>query len=203
MYTLVFYLAIETKYNVTAILGWHDSNSTSNLYVLYIELAHSTKQSRRLVLENFIPVLCSLFSRWKKHFYGLCSWVLGLQNIVSPLCQHATFIQCVKYGNTYPDKSFCLHMGGGGWGLIFYKMFPDFHKFLHFADAQIYAKWDILVFLMYWVVQLSLLWDRNPAKSKKVYIEAPKRIHLPTAYLKRVRVDSIDSRRHNQVFARR
>ena len=109
------------------------------------------------MLANFIPVIYSLFG--SKTFYGLWSCVLGLQNIVPPLCQHATFIQCVKYGNTYPDKSFCLHMGGRGWGdgVIFYKMFPDFHIFLYFADAQIYAKWDILVFLMYWVVHLSLL----------------------------------------------
>ena len=29
-----------------------------------------------------------------------------------PLCQQATSIQCVKYGNTFTGKSFCWHTGG-------------------------------------------------------------------------------------------
>ena len=35
-----------------------------------------------------------------------------------PLCQQATSIQCVKYGNTYTDKSFCWHTGGGGGDIL-------------------------------------------------------------------------------------
>ena len=38
-----------------------------------------------------------------------------------PLCQQATSIQCVKYGNTYTDKSVCWHTGGGG-GVITSKL---------------------------------------------------------------------------------
>ena len=37
------------------------ANSTINLKVLYIKLAHNTKQFRRLVLENFITVINFLF----------------------------------------------------------------------------------------------------------------------------------------------
>ena len=33
---------------------------------------------------------------------------------VPPLCQPATSIQCVKYGNTYTGKSFCWPRGRGG-----------------------------------------------------------------------------------------
>ena len=36
------------------------------------------------------------------------------------VCQQATSIQSVKYGNTYAGKSFCWHTGGGG-GKIFKK----------------------------------------------------------------------------------
>ena len=46
----------------------------------------------------------------EKVFYGLRPWVFGLLNI-SPLCQRATSIQCVKYGNTYTGKSFYWHTG--------------------------------------------------------------------------------------------
>ena len=37
------------------------TNSTFNLYALYIKLAQNTKQVRRLVLENFITVINFLF----------------------------------------------------------------------------------------------------------------------------------------------
>ena len=40
----------------------------------------------------------------------------GAAEHLSPLCQQATSIQCVKYGNTYTCKSFCWHTGGGGGG---------------------------------------------------------------------------------------
>ena len=33
------------------------ANSTFNLYVLYVKLAHNTKQFRRLVLESLITVI--------------------------------------------------------------------------------------------------------------------------------------------------
>ena len=39
------------------------TNSTFNLYVLYIKLAQNTKQLRRLVIENFITVIHFLFGR--------------------------------------------------------------------------------------------------------------------------------------------
>ena len=39
---------------------------------------------------------------------------LGLLIIFPPVCQQATSIQSVKYGNTYAGKSFCWHTGGGG-----------------------------------------------------------------------------------------
>ena len=61
----------------------HLSNSTFNLYVLYIELAQNTTEFRRLVQENFITVIYFLFGR--KGFYGLKPWVFGLQNIFNPL----------------------------------------------------------------------------------------------------------------------
>ena len=44
----------------------------------------------------------------EKAFYGLRSWVFGLLNI----CQQATSVQSVIYGNTYAGKSFCWHTGG-------------------------------------------------------------------------------------------
>ena len=37
------------------------TNSTFNLYVLYIKLAQNTKKFRRLDLENFITVIHFLF----------------------------------------------------------------------------------------------------------------------------------------------
>ena len=37
------------------------ANSTFNLYVLYIKLAHDTKQFMRLVLENFITIIHFLY----------------------------------------------------------------------------------------------------------------------------------------------
>ena len=39
------------------------ANSTFNLNLLYIKLAHNTKQFRRLVIENFITVFNFLFGR--------------------------------------------------------------------------------------------------------------------------------------------
>ena len=85
------------------------THSTFNLYVLYNKLAQNTKQFKRLVLENFISYSV------EKAFYGLRPWVFGLLNIFPPpLCQQATSIQCVKYGNTYTGQSFCWHTGGGG-----------------------------------------------------------------------------------------
>ena len=79
------------------------ANSTFILFVLYIKLAQNTKQFRRLVLENFITVINFLFGR--KGYFGLRPWVFGLLNIFPPLCQQATSIQCVKYGNTYTCKA--------------------------------------------------------------------------------------------------
>ena len=94
-----------------------------------------TKQSRRLVLENFISVLYSLFSRKTTTFYGLCSWVWGLQNIV-PLLPACHFHTMCKIRQLISRPKLLLAHGGG---VIFYKKIPDFHIFLHFADAQIYA----------------------------------------------------------------
>ena len=94
------------------------ANSTSNLYVLYIKLAHNMNQTRRLVLENPVenPFLSFIPYSVEKVFYGLWSWFFELQNIIpcplvpetfrATLCQKATFIR-VKQGNTYTDKSFC------------------------------------------------------------------------------------------------
>ena len=60
-------------------------------------------------------LLLSLISySFEKAFYGLRPWIFGLLNIFPPLCQQATSIQCVKYGDTYTGKSFCLDTGGGG-----------------------------------------------------------------------------------------
>ena len=52
---------------------------------------------------------------------GLGPGFFELLNIFPPppVCQQATSIQCVKYGNTYTCKSFCWHTGGGG--MIFLK----------------------------------------------------------------------------------
>ena len=47
---------------------------------------------------------------------GLGPGFFGLLNIFPLVCQQATSIQCVKYGNTYTWKSFCWHTGGGGGG---------------------------------------------------------------------------------------
>ena len=49
------------------------TNSTFNLYVLYIKLAQNTKQFRRLVLENVITAIHFLFGR--KGI--LWAWALG------------------------------------------------------------------------------------------------------------------------------
>ena len=48
----------------------------------------------------------------EKAFYGLRPRDFELLNISPPLCQQATSIQCVKYGNTYTCKSLCWHTGG-------------------------------------------------------------------------------------------
>ena len=48
----------------------------------------------------------------EKGFYGLRPWVFGLLNIFPPVCQQATSVQSVIYGNTYAGKSFCWHTGG-------------------------------------------------------------------------------------------
>ena len=60
------------------------TNSTFNLYVLYIKLAQNTKQFRRLVLENFITAIHFLFGR-----NGiLWAWALGFwaAEHLSPPC---------------------------------------------------------------------------------------------------------------------
>ena len=60
------------------------TNSTFNLYVLYIKLAQNTKQFRRLVLENFITAIHFLFSG--KGI--LWAWALGFwaAEHLSPPC---------------------------------------------------------------------------------------------------------------------
>ena len=60
------------------------TNSTFNLYVLYIKLAQNTKQFRRLVLENFITAIHFLFGR--KGI--LWAWALGFwaAEHLSPPC---------------------------------------------------------------------------------------------------------------------
>ena len=60
------------------------TNSTFNLYVLYVKLAQNTKQFRRLVLENFITAIHFLFGR--KGI--LWAWALGFwaAEHLSPPC---------------------------------------------------------------------------------------------------------------------
>ena len=60
------------------------TNSTFNLYVLYIKLAQNTKQFRRLVLENSITAIYFLFGR--KGI--LWAWALGFwaAEHLSPPC---------------------------------------------------------------------------------------------------------------------
>ena len=62
----------------------HLTNSTFNLYVLYIKLAQNTKQFRRLVLENFITAIHFLFGRKG----NLWAWALGFwaAEHLSPPC---------------------------------------------------------------------------------------------------------------------
>ena len=43
--------------------GINLANSSFNLYLLYVKLAHNTKQFRRLVLENSITVFNFLFGK--------------------------------------------------------------------------------------------------------------------------------------------
>ena len=43
---------------------------------------------------------------------GLGPGFLGYGTSFPPVCQQATSIHCVKYGNTYTGKSFCWHTGG-------------------------------------------------------------------------------------------
>ena len=75
-----------------------------------MKLAQNTKQFRRLVLENFNAVIHFLFGR-KGILWALGFWAAE-QLPPPPLCQQATSLQCVKYGNTYTDESFCWHMRG-------------------------------------------------------------------------------------------
>ena len=65
------------------------TNSTFNLYVLYIKLAQNKKQFRRLVLENFITAIHFLFGR--KAYYGLGPWAFGLLNNFPPLVPTSHF----------------------------------------------------------------------------------------------------------------
>ena len=64
-----------------------------------------------------------------RHSIFICS-IAGFRAInyssPPPLCQHATFIYCAKYVNTYTSKSFCWHKGAG---TICHKTFPKFHMF--------------------------------------------------------------------------
>ena len=90
------------------------TNSTFNLYLLYIKLAQNTKQFRRLVLENFTTVIHFLFGR-KGILWALTLGFWAAEHL-PPLCQQATSIQIVQYGNTYTGKTFCWHTGGGGGG---------------------------------------------------------------------------------------
>ena len=83
------------------------ADSTFNLFILYIKLAQNTKQFRRLVLENFITVIHFLFGR--KGILWALALGFGAAEHLSPLCQQATSIQCVNYGNTYTGKSLCWH----------------------------------------------------------------------------------------------
>ena len=79
---------------------------------------------RKFVREDLISVISFLLDR---HSIFICS-ITGLSS-PPPLCQHATFIYCAKYVNTYTGKSFCWQMavggvGGGGGGT-----FPNFYIF--------------------------------------------------------------------------
>ena len=87
------------------------ANFTFNLYVLHIKLAHNTEKFRRLVLENFITVIHFLFGR-KGILWASTLGFWAAEHLPPPLlCQQATSIQCVKYGNTSTSKSFCWHAG--------------------------------------------------------------------------------------------
>ena len=80
-------------------------------------------------------------------FYGLRPWVFGLLNTFSPLCQHATSIQCVKYSNTYTGKSFCWYTGE--W--CFKKMFS------HFSPPVNYFTDRSKVVLLLWIFYVFVL----------------------------------------------
>ena len=68
---------------------------------------------RKFVMEKSIFVISSLLDI---HGIFTCS-IIAFRAIdclpPPPVCQHVTFIYCVKYVNTYTGKSFCGHTGGG------------------------------------------------------------------------------------------
>ena len=73
-------------------------------------------------------IFCYFFLiRQTLHFYLLGHCFSGHRLPFPPVCQHATFIYCAKYVNTYTGKCFCWHTGGGG--TICYKTFPNFYIF--------------------------------------------------------------------------
>ena len=105
------------------------ANSTFNLYVLYFKLAQSTKQFRRLVLENFITVINFFFGRkgilWAK---ALGFWAAEQ---LPPPCASKPFPYNVSNMVTHVlAKAFAGTRGGGGGGggMIFLKKtFSDFY----------------------------------------------------------------------------
>ena len=56
--------------------------------------------------------------RHTQHFYLLDHCFSGHRLPPPLVCQHALFIYCAKYVNTYTGKSFCWTREGGGWYAI-------------------------------------------------------------------------------------
>ena len=79
-------------------------NSTSNLYVLYIKLAHNMNQTRRLVLEDPVenPFLSFIPYSVEKVFYGLWSWFLSCRtSFPGPLCPKHSAPPCARKPPSY------------------------------------------------------------------------------------------------------
>ena len=104
------------------------------------------RRTRRLIRfltqENFISVIIRL----KRNFMGLGPGFLGCLTSFPPLCQQATSIQCVKYGDTYTGKIFCWHTGGGGNDIlknVFWFLYTLMQNWLFYPKFYIFEAFNI------------------------------------------------------------
>ena len=91
-----------------------DAEAVAHFLIKAAKLVQVIIILRKFVMEKSFFVISSLLDI---HSSFTCS-IIAFRAIdyPSPVCQHATFIYCAKYVNTYTGKSFCCHTGVGEQG---------------------------------------------------------------------------------------